>query len=78
MTFVLKCYDLCEQSNAEFRVQTLPAGVAKLIELSQAVPEKEDAARGVDAGAIAHAAAESKKIAAAVHEARVRAVKAAL
>ena len=37
-----------------------------------------DAARGVDAGAIARAATEPKKIAAAVHEARVRAVKAAL
>jgi len=48
VTFVLKCYDLCKQSNAEFRVQTLPAGVAKLIELSQTVPEKEDAARVVD------------------------------
>ena len=48
VTFVLKCYDLCKQGNAEFRVQTLPAGVAKLIELSQAVPEKEDAARLVD------------------------------
>jgi tRNA nucleotidyltransferase (CCA-adding enzyme) len=37
-----------------------------------------DAARGVDAGAIARTATEPKKIAAAVHEARVRAVKAAL
>jgi phospholipid/cholesterol/gamma-HCH transport system permease protein len=48
MTFVLKCYDLCKQSNAEFRLQTLPAGVAKLLELSQAVPEKKDAARGAE------------------------------
>ncbi len=39
---------MCKQRNAEFRVQTLPAGVAKLIELSQAVPEKEDAARSVE------------------------------
>jgi hypothetical protein len=46
MTFVLKCYDSCKQSNAEFRAETLPAGVAKLLEPSQAVPEKKDAARG--------------------------------
>src|SRR5215831_14507492 len=45
MTFVLKCYNLCKQNNAEFRAQTLPAGVAKLLQLSQAVPEKKDAAR---------------------------------
>jgi len=48
MTFILKCYDLCKQSNAEFRAQTLPAGVAKLLKLSQAVPEKKDAARGAE------------------------------
>src|ERR1051326_7835723 len=48
MTFVLKCYDSCKRNDAEFRVQTLPAGVAKLLKLSQAVPEKKDAARGVE------------------------------
>src|SRR5690242_10531393 len=36
MTFVLKCYNACQQNNAEFRAQTLPAGVAKLLKLSQA------------------------------------------
>jgi phospholipid/cholesterol/gamma-HCH transport system permease protein len=45
MTFVIKCYDLCERSKVEFRAETLPAGVAKLLQLSQAVPEKKDAAR---------------------------------
>jgi phospholipid/cholesterol/gamma-HCH transport system permease protein len=45
ITFVLKCYELCQRNNIEFRRQTLPFGVAKLIELSQAVPEKKDAAR---------------------------------
>ena len=45
MTFVLKCYELCEKNKIEFRTQTLPANVAKLIQLSQAVPEKKDAVR---------------------------------
>ncbi len=45
MTFVLKCHELCERNKIEFRAQTLPADVAKLIQLSQAVPEKKDAAR---------------------------------
>jgi len=45
MTFVLKCHELCQRNKLEFRAQTLPAGVAKLIQLSQAVPEKKDAAR---------------------------------
>jgi phospholipid/cholesterol/gamma-HCH transport system permease protein len=48
MTFVLRCYDFCKQRNTEFRVQTLPAGVAKLLQLSQAAPEKKDAARGAE------------------------------
>ena len=45
MTFEVKCYELCERNKAEFRAQTLPPGVAKLLELSRAVPEKTDAAR---------------------------------
>ena len=45
MTFVLKCYELCERKKIEFRAQTLPPGVVKLLELSRAVPEKKDAAR---------------------------------
>lgn len=45
MTFVLKCHDLCERNKIEFRSNTLPRGVAKLIQLAQAVPEKKDAAR---------------------------------
>jgi phospholipid/cholesterol/gamma-HCH transport system permease protein len=46
MTFILKCFDLCAQNKAEFRTQTLPSGVSALLRLSQAVPEKKDAARG--------------------------------
>lgn len=45
MTFVLRCYELCERNKIEFRAQTLPAGVSRLLDLSQAVPEKKDAAR---------------------------------
>ena len=45
MTFVLRCFDICRQNKAEFRAQTLPAGVSALLQLSQAVPEKKDAAR---------------------------------
>jgi phospholipid/cholesterol/gamma-HCH transport system permease protein len=45
MSFVLKCYELCERNRIEFRSQTLPDGVARLLQLSQAVPEKKDAAR---------------------------------
>ena len=45
MIFVLKCYDLCERNKVEFRAQTLPPGVAKLIRLSQAAPDRKDAAR---------------------------------
>ena len=47
MTFVLKCYELCERNKIEFRSQTLPDGIAKLLQLSQAVPEKKDAAPAV-------------------------------
>ncbi len=45
MVFLLKCHDLCDKNRIGFRMETLPAGVAKLIALSQAVPEKKDAAR---------------------------------
>jgi phospholipid/cholesterol/gamma-HCH transport system permease protein len=42
---VLALYDVCQKTKVEFRFATLPGGLAKLIELSQAVPEKKDAAR---------------------------------
>jgi phospholipid/cholesterol/gamma-HCH transport system permease protein len=45
MTFVLKCHELCDRNKIEFRSQSLPAGVARLLQLSQAVPEKKDAVR---------------------------------
>ena len=42
---ILAIHELCAKSNIEFHAQTLPDGLAKLIALSQAVPEKTDAAR---------------------------------
>ena len=45
VALLFKSYDLCEKNHVEFRTETLPAGMAKLIRLAQAVPEKKDAAR---------------------------------
>jgi phospholipid/cholesterol/gamma-HCH transport system permease protein len=45
MTVVVKCWDLCQRQGIEFRAETLPSGAAALLRLSQAVPEKKDAAR---------------------------------
>jgi phospholipid/cholesterol/gamma-HCH transport system permease protein len=42
---VLAINDLCAKGKVEFRAKTLPGGLAKLITLAQAVPEKADAAR---------------------------------
>jgi phospholipid/cholesterol/gamma-HCH transport system permease protein len=47
VSFLFKCNDLCERTKVEFRADTLPAGVMKLIRLAQAVPEKKDAARTI-------------------------------
>jgi phospholipid/cholesterol/gamma-HCH transport system permease protein len=45
MVRILALNDLCTKAKIEFRAKTLPEGLAKLIALSQAVPEKTDAAR---------------------------------
>ena len=45
LAFLLRCIDLCEKNKVQFRTRTLPADVAKLIGLAQAVPEKKDAIR---------------------------------
>ncbi|HEX5218584.1 MAG TPA: ABC transporter permease [Verrucomicrobiae bacterium] len=42
---LLALHDLCVERKIQFRTQTLSPGLAKLIALSQAVPEKKDAAR---------------------------------
>ena len=48
MARILAMDDLCTKANVEFRARTLPNGLAKLMALADAVPEKADAAR-VDA-----------------------------
>jgi phospholipid/cholesterol/gamma-HCH transport system permease protein len=45
VALLLKCLGMCEANRLEFRAETLPAGMAKLLQLAQAVPEKKDAAR---------------------------------
>jgi phospholipid/cholesterol/gamma-HCH transport system permease protein len=45
MARILAIHDLCARGNVEFRANTLPEGLAKLIALADAVPEKKDAAR---------------------------------
>src|SRR4030095_5249807 len=45
MVRILALNDPGAQAGVEFRVESLPEGLAKLVALSQAVPEKKDAAR---------------------------------
>ena len=45
MVRILTLNDLCTRAKVEFRAKTLPDGLARLIALSEAVPEKKDAAR---------------------------------
>lgn len=42
---ILAIHNACAKAGIEFRAHTLPAGLAKLIALAQAVPEKTDAVR---------------------------------
>ncbi|MEY2429794.1 MAG: phospholipid/cholesterol/gamma-HCH transport system permease protein [Verrucomicrobiota bacterium] len=39
--FVIKCAEVCKQRKLDFRSRGLPKGVAKLVEISQAEPPKE-------------------------------------
>jgi len=45
MVRILAIHELCANGKLEFRSRTLPAGLAKLVALWQAVPGKKDAAR---------------------------------
>ena len=45
VALLFKCLGMCEANQIEFRTETLPTGMAKLIQLARAVPEKKDAAR---------------------------------
>jgi phospholipid/cholesterol/gamma-HCH transport system permease protein len=42
---IIAIHEFCGRDKVEFRTATLPRGLAKLFTLSQAVPEKKDAAR---------------------------------
>jgi len=45
VAFLFKCVGLCDQKGVKVRTETLPEGLAKLIGLALAVPEKKGAAR---------------------------------
>ena len=45
MARILAIDDWCAKADVEFRAKTLPGGLAKLIALAEAIPEKKDAAR---------------------------------
>ena len=45
IVFLLRCHELCRTRKILFRTETLPAGLARLIALSQAAPDRTDAPR---------------------------------
>jgi phospholipid/cholesterol/gamma-HCH transport system permease protein len=54
LAFLVACNDLCNQLQIEFKNESLPEGVRKLIRLSQAVPETEDARRQEQPNSLFH------------------------
>jgi phospholipid/cholesterol/gamma-HCH transport system permease protein len=59
MVRILALHDYCAREKLEFRAMTLPPGLAKLIALSQVVPEKKDAARRAQTPAFLERVGES-------------------
>jgi phospholipid/cholesterol/gamma-HCH transport system permease protein len=59
MVRILAIHERCAKANVEFRAGTLPGGLAKLIALSQAVPENKDAARRVEGSSFLQRVGES-------------------
>ena len=59
MVRILAIHDLCARTKVEFQANTLPPGLAKLIALSQAVPEKKDAARQAELSSFLQQVGES-------------------
>jgi phospholipid/cholesterol/gamma-HCH transport system permease protein len=59
VSFLFRCHELCARNHVEFRTQTLPAGVGKLMRLAEAVPEKKDAARTTERPPFLHRVGES-------------------
>ena len=58
LAFLVASNDLCNRLQIEFKGESLPEGVGKLIRLSQAVPEKEDARRDEEPGTLFHTVGE--------------------
>ncbi len=56
---ILAIRELCARTKVEFQANTLPPGLAKLIALSQAVPEKKDAARQAELSSFLQQVGES-------------------
>jgi len=59
MVRILALHELCVKGNVEFRAATLPAGLAKLIALAQALPEKKDAVRRAETSSFLQRVGES-------------------
>jgi phospholipid/cholesterol/gamma-HCH transport system permease protein len=59
VTLAARCHELCEKSGVTFVADTLPEGVRRLIKLSEAVPEKKDAARETTKPPFLHGIGES-------------------
>ena len=58
LAFLIASSDLCKQLQIEFKTDSLPDGVRKLIRLSEAVPEKEDARRQEQPASLFHSVGE--------------------
>jgi phospholipid/cholesterol/gamma-HCH transport system permease protein len=58
LAFLVACSDLCNQLQIDLKSDSLPEGVRKLIRLSQAVPEKEDARREEQPSSLFHSVGE--------------------
>jgi phospholipid/cholesterol/gamma-HCH transport system permease protein len=58
LAFLVSGNDLCNRLQIEFKLDSLPNGVQKLIRLSQAVPEKEDARKEEEPNSLFHSVGE--------------------
>src|SRR5690349_20016213 len=58
LAFLMSLAELCERLKVQINSDSLPEGVRKLIRLSEAVPEKEDARRQETKGSLVHGVGE--------------------
>ncbi len=69
LAFLIACAESCKRLGIQFKSDSLPEGVRKLIRLSEAVPEKEDARREETKGSLVHGVGElALQTHATVHE----------